>query len=83
MYMLSANELQKDMAHIESQILRLREDVRNAEDNLELLRAAEQQAQGALHYLRQKVTQLPKDEPLQAQTVELAEPTPSEGDTDG
>lgn len=52
------DELNKDLQALEAQILKMRDDIRNLEDDLEIRRTAETQAQGAVLYVRSKITAL-------------------------
>ena len=52
------DELNKDLQALEAQILKMRDDIRNLEDDLEIRRTAETQAQGAVLYVRSKIAAL-------------------------
>ena len=52
------DELTKDLQALEAQILKMRDDIRNLEDDLEIRRTAETQAQGAVLYVRSKIAAL-------------------------
>lgn len=52
------DELNKDLQAMEMQIIRMRGEIRNLEDDLEIRRAAETQTQGIILYLRSKIAAL-------------------------